>query len=430
MLAFHTAHAINNKLATLVYIVATSYENYVGHVFVRESPMKMLDAGNRIGTYREADLDGRQLRAYIPVELPFDPPLTIDPESQQLLQEAYLSIGRLDGSVSALPDRYLLIYMYLRKEAVLSSQIEGTQESLETFLRQEGDDRPGLPASDIREISNHVIAAEYGLKQLQQSGFSIELIEGMHGVLLKSGRGSGSQPGRIRDRQNIVGSSHHVVYVPPPADAVAALLQNLIGFIRQGNPPGGALVCCALAHVQFESIHPFMDGNGRLGRLLVNLLLCDLGILHWPILFLSMYFKRHRKDYYALLNDVREHGDWESWLKFFLRAVCDTADSASASSFTVARLLAEDRESLSLLDKQEGSARQVYEYLLRHPLTTAPEVARNSGLSQPTARSVLEQFCKLGICSEITSGSRNRTYRYDRYLDQLNAGTELLNKQD
>jgi Fic family protein len=391
---------------------------------VVRATMAQLDATARIGNFIQVVEGGIPVRAYIPPDLPVEPAVMFDARAQRLLQEAYLALGRLDGAVGALPDRDLLYYLYLRKEAVLSSQIEGTQSSLESFLQMEHESSPPAPRVEYHDLLNYITAMETGLARMNAEGITVELLETMHGILLSNGRGSETARGRLRTEQNFIGGRRGLAYVPPPPELVRPKMENLIWFIREGPSPAGMLGKAAIAHAQFESIHPFMDGNGRIGRMLITLMLCQAGVLRWPVLILSLFFKKHRGEYYEILTDLREHGDWEGWIAFMLTGVIETAGGVSNSATQVTELVKTDRDKLSNLGARHGNAVKVFEYLLRSPVTTVTLMMAESHLARATVASILESFCELGLCSEVTGKKRNRLYRYNAYMDMLNEGTE------
>ncbi|UCH26091.1 MAG: Fic family protein, partial [Trueperaceae bacterium] len=286
----------------------------------------------RTGRYLLTTTAGESVRAYLPPLLPPDPPLDLKVEHYDLMEKANRALGRLDGVTTLLPDTQLFIYMYIRKEAVLSSQIEGTQSSLADLLLFEHEAIPGAPMHDVREVSNYVNAITYGLKRVQEDEFPISsrLIRELHGVLMAKGRGSKKSPGEFRRSQNWIGGTRpgNATFVPPPHEYIADLMSNLERFIHDEPKRTPTLIKTALMHVQFETIHPFLDGNGRLGRLLITLLLCAERILSEPTLYLSLYFKTRRSTYYDLLQRVRSEGAWEAWLAFFLEGVYETAQQA------------------------------------------------------------------------------------------------------
>ncbi len=380
------------------------------------------------GRYEVTSAGGEQVRAFVPAPLPPRPPLALD-DLQQDLEAAVLAVGRLDGVAALLPDKTLFLYAYVRKEAVLSSQIEGTQSSLSDLLLFEIDEAPGVPLDDVVEVSNYVAALEHGLARLRE-GFPLSnrLIREIHAVLLSRGRGSGKEPGEFRRSQNWIGGSRPgtAAFVPPPhtevADAMAALERFL--HAEEGLP---VLVRAALAHVQFETIHPFLDGNGRVGRLLITLVLCQAGVLREPLLYLSLYLKQHRPLYYDLLDRVRRDGDWEAWLAFFLEGVRQTSEGAVATARRLAELFADDRSRIEATGRRAGSALRVHEALKGRPILSMPEVCRRTGLSFPAASAAMTLLeNEMAVARELTGRRRDRLYAYDRYLAILGEGTEAL----
>jgi Fic family protein len=371
---------------------------------------------------------GETVRAFVPVPLPPAPPLDLDGGLQRALEAATLALGRLDGVSSLLPDTALFLYTYVRKEAVLSSQIEGTQSSLSDLLLFELEEAPGVPREDVVEVSNHVAALEHGLARLR-GGFPLSnrLIREIHGVLLSRGRGSGKSPGEFRQSQNWIGGTRpgNAHFVPPPPTAVEECMAALERFLHaeDGLP---VLVRAGLAHVQFETIHPFLDGNGRVGRLLITFLLCHAGVLREPLLYLSLHFKQHRATYYERLDRVRREGDWESWLVFFLDGVRETADGAVATARRLAGMFQDDRRRIEPAGRRAGSALRVHEALKAHPLLSLPAICARTGLSFPAASSAIDLLLELGVARELTGKRRNRLFLYDQYLAVLNEGTEPL----
>ncbi len=343
-----------------------------------------------------------------------------------LKERASAALGRLSGVTSLLPDPHLFLYSYVRKEAVLSSQIEGTQSSLSELMLFENDAATGVPRGDVVEVSNYVAAMEHGLKRLRE-GFplSLRLLREVHGVLLAKGRGSDKQPGEFRTSQNWIGGTRpgNALFVPPPPDAVIESMGSLENYLHTPTVP--TLVRAGLAHAQFETIHPFVDGNGRTGRLLVTLLLCHDGLLVEPLLYLSLYLKRHRAAYYDLLQRVRTHGDWEAWLDFFLRGVEETALQAAETAGRLLRLFQADRARLHALGRKGMSALKLHDILQQQPVTTVPRLVSKHGFSPPTANSALRLLVGLGIAREITGYQRNRVFSYHEYLRTLNEGTEV-----
>ena len=383
------------------------------------------------GRYEVRLSGGEEIRSFIPAPLPPAPPLALDGKLQQALERATLALGRLDGIATLLPDPTIFIYAYVRKEAVLSSQIEGTQSSLSDLLVFELEDAPGAPVNDVVEVSNYVAALEHGLERLRADfPLSNRLLRDIHRVLLSGGRGSAPalHPGEFRTTQNRVGGRRpgDAAFVPPPPDAVPGCMGDLEQFLHSSSDGLPALLRAGLAHVQFETIHPFLDGNGRTGRLLITFLLCHAGMLRQPLLYLSLYFKQHRSDYYALLNEVRLTGDWEDWLDFFLEGVRQTAEGAFTTSQRLTRLFAADRERIQQSARRVGSALRVHERLMARPIRTISDVANSTGLSFPTVDAAMKALTKLGIVRELTGRRSNRLFAYDGYLAVLSEGTEPL----
>lgn len=368
-------------------------------------------------------------QAFVPAPLPPVPPLETDPEFDDLRDRANRALGRLDAVTDLLPDARLFLYQYVRKEALLSSQIEGTQSSFSDLLLFELDEVPGVPMDDVREVSNYVAALNHGLERLK-GGFplSLRLLREMHGILLATGRGAEKDPGEFRRSQVWIGgqSRGNARFVPPPPERLMECLDPFERFLHGEPERLPVLVRAALAHVQFETIHPFLDGNGRIGRLLITLLLCAEGVLSQPTLYLSLYFKTHRDAYYDRLQAVRTDGDWEGWLRFFLEGVFETSQQAVSTAQRVLALFAADRERLRALGRRAGSALRVHEYLERRPILSVPETADELGLSRPTVRACVEAMQEMGIARELTGRERRRLYIYDAYIAVLAEGTEPL----
>lgn len=369
-------------------------------------------------------LGGEAVRAFVPNPLPPDPPLAITPGLQEQLDQAHLSLGRLDSVSSLLPDTSLFLYMYVRKEAVLSSQIEGTQSSLSDLLLFEIDAAPGVPFDDVSEVSSYVRALELGVRRIRE-GFPISgrLFREIHAELLSTGRGSEQRPGEYRTSQNWIGGERpgRATFVPPPPDRVLECMSGLERFLHDRPERTPTLQKAALAHVQFETIHPFLDGNGRLGRLLTTLLLVSERVLGEPLLYMSLYLKTHRDRYYELLQRVRTDGDWEAWLDFFTLGVRQTADQAVASARALGRLFEQDRARIQSLGRIAGSALQVHHALQQHPIQTVNSARVRTGLSTPTVTTVMRHLQEVGIVRELTGKQRYRVFGYERYLDILNA---------
>ena len=380
------------------------------------------------GHYVTISTVGEEAKAFIPAPLPPKPPIEWTPELRGKFDQALLALGRLDSISTFLPDISLFLYMYVRKEAVLSSMIEGTQSSLSDLLLFELDMEPGVPLDDVREVSNYVAALNYGLNRLAE-GFplSLRLFREMHGVLLSRGRGSNQAPGEFRRTQNWIGGTRpgNAAFVPPPPWQVLECMGKLELFLHDQPEPVPALLKAALAHVQFETIHPFLDGNGRLGRLLITLLLCEQKVLREPMLYLSLYFKTHRQYYYELLNKVRLTGDWEAWLDFFAEAIIVTATQGVDTTRQLVDLASEDCDKISGLGRAAASTLRVHRVLMGQPISTAKWLAEKTGITPATVNNCLGSLKRLGIVRELTGAKRNRIFSYARYVEIINQGTEL-----
>ena len=380
------------------------------------------------GKYVTISTVGEKARAFVPSSLPPDPPIDWTPELRSKFDQAMLALGRLDSVSTLLPDTSLFLYMYVRKEAVLSSMIEGTQSSLSDLLLFELDQEPGVPLDDVREVSNYVAALYHGLHLIENSlPLSLRLIREIHGVLMTKGRGSNQTPGEFRRSQNWIGGSRpgNAAFVPPPPDEVLDCLSKLELFLHDQPEPTPVLLKAALAHVQFETIHPFLDGNGRLGRLLITLLLCEQKVLREPMLYLSLYFKTHRQYYYELLNDVRLTGDWEAWLEFFAEAIIVTATQAIETAQQLLHLSNQDRDKISGLGRAAPSAFKVHRGLLEHPIATSGSLVNKTGISPATVNKALGNLEQLGIVKELTAQKRNRLFSYTGYIEIMSRGIEL-----
>jgi Fic family protein len=382
---------------------------------------------SRTGTYETTSVGGETVKAFVPAPLPPVPPLAMNGGVRTALDAALLALGRLDGVSSVLPDTHLLLYTYVRKEAVLSSQIEGTQSTLADLLLFELKESPGVPLGDVVEVSNYVRALEHGVKRMR-GGFPLSnrLIREVHEILLSRGRGAGKSPGEFRRSQNWIGGTRpgNARFVPPPPHRVPDAMGTLEKFVHDTATP--TLVKAALWHVQFETIHPFLDGNGRVGRMMVTLFLCAEGVLREPMLYLSLFLKQHRTRYYELLDAVRRDGDWEAWVAFFCEGVASVSDGAVVTARRLLELAETDRERLASLGRKAGSAAAVQTALLRTPVCTIPRLAKRTHLTLPTIGKALDVLENQKIVSETTGRRRNRVYRYDRYLAILNEGTEPL----
>lgn len=389
----------------------------------------MADTNNRrLGAYVETSTGGERVRAYVPAPLPPDPPLDLA-RFMRLYERAMAAVGRLDGVVTILPSTPLFLYMYVRKEALLSSQIEGTQSSLSDLLLFENDEAPAVPLDDVTEVSNYVAAVEHGVSRIR-SGFplSLRLIREMHAILLRLGRGAAKQPGEFRRSQNWIGGTRpgNALFVPPPPNLLDDCLGALERFFHSEDPALPPLIRAGLAHVQFETIHPFLDGNGRLGRLLITLILCEAGVLREPILYLSLFLKSHRDDYYRLLQEVRQAGTWETWMEFFLTGVAETAEQAVATARELIAMFDADRQKIAGVGRAAPSALRVHELMQAHPIVTIPTVSSRLGVSFATARGALEKLVGVGVVRETTGRRRGRIYAYTAYLALLDRGTDPL----
>lgn len=383
-----------------------------------------------IGSYEVTDYRGEQVQAFVPYPLPPDPPLELADGLLNKLEQATLALGRLDAISVLLPDKDLFIYAYVRKEALLSSQIEGTRSSLSDLLMFEADEAPGAPVvDDVVEVSTYVNALEYGLEQIEQGRFiSDRLIREIHGRLLSEGRGSDFHPGEFRDRQNWIDGSHpnNADFVPPPHTEVPACMSELVNFLDGRDDGMPELVRAGLAHLQFETIHPFLDGNGRVGRLIITLMLCYAGLLHEPLLYLSLYLKQHRSVYYQRLDWVRRTGDWERWLSFFLDGVQETAEGAWATSQRLTQIFAAHRTLIQQNRRRANAALRVHEALMARPVASLSDVRKRAGISFSGASSGMDMLIDLGIARPLTDRRRNRLFAYDEYLSILSEGTEPL----
>lgn len=370
----------------------------------------------RAGTYHRQPTG---YRAFIPAPLPPDPPIVMDDELQTLLSAADRALGRLDGSIQTLPDPDLFVLMYVRKEAVLSSQIEGTQSSLNDLLRAEAriydPDRP----VDVREVSNYVAALRYGLERLHELPVSIRLIREIHARLLEGVRGAGLRPGELRQSENRIGPTgatlNEASFVPPPYEVPNAL-DDLERFIHSADSMP-SLIRIGLTHAQFETIHPFLDGNGRVGRLLITFLLCEQGTLLSPVLYLSHYLKANRASYYEHLQDIRNDGGWEAWLKFFLQGVAQVSREATETARAIVDLREAHRQKIvDELGRVAGNALKVHELLFRFPMLSVGAVVDLLDVSFTSANRLIERLVDIEILAEVTGNARNRVFQYRGYV--------------
>jgi Fic family protein len=381
----------------------------------------------RLGRYVETSTGGELVRAFVPPPLPPNPPIDILSLLPKL-SIAERALGRLDGITVLLPRQELFLYMFVRKEAVLSSQIEGTQSTLSDLLRFETEAQAGQPIDDIREVSNYVDAMMYGIERLKELPLSLRLVREMHERLLQSGRGGTKNPGEFRRSQNWIGGTRpgNATFVPPPVGEIDACLDAFERFMHEEESRLPPLIKAGLLHVQFETIHPFPDGNGRIGRLLVTLYLCVNDILRKPLLYLSLYLKAHRADYYRLLQEVRERGAWEAWLEFFLDGVAETANQAFNAATHIVELFKRDRERITAESDRPGSVLRVHDLLQQNPFATSNALVERTGLTAPTINAALADLERLRIVEEVTGRKRNRVFGYRAYLNILNEGTAPL----
>ena len=374
------------------------------------------------GRYVTVTTTGEPFRAFVPAPLPPVPPLAWSDALRRRFDAALLALGRLDAVTALLPNAALLLYSFVRKEAVLSSQIEGTQSSLADLLLYEIDEVPGVPVDDAREVSRCVAALEFGLEELR-GGLPLctRLLCGMHEVLMSHPGGRSKAPGEVRRSQVWIGGTRpgNAVFVPPPAEAVPDCMAALERFLNDQPESIPPLIKAALAHVQFETIHPFLDGNGRLGRLLIVLQLVADGVLREPMLYPSLYFKTHRALYYELLNEVRLRGDWERWLDFFAEGIESSAVQALATSNALLALVSADRERIAGLGRAAASALEVHQALQRQPIATSAALVTATRLTPATVNKSLAHLERLGIVGELTSRQRGRVFSYLKYVEEL-----------
>lgn len=382
---------------------------------------------SRCGRYVPSTLVGsEQYFAYVPSSLPPDPPLDMTRLSP-LVEKAASALSHLGGKSSLIPDTQLFLYMYVRKEAVLSSQIEGTQSSLSDLLLYESKEAPGAPIDDVAEVSCYVSALNYGIERLEELPLSLRLIREMHERLMNNARGGDKSPGEFRYTQNWIGGTRpgNASFVPPPPNELMPCLNKFEKFLHDDSVKYPALVVAALAHHQFETIHPFLDGNGRLGRLLIPIILHVRGLIPEPILYLSLYFKTHKKLYYDLLQSVRETGNWEDWIEFFLEGVIETSQQAAEAAQNIVELFIRDRKKIEQSNRPTASALTICTLTQQNPILNTSKICKTTGMSLPTAIRGLKLLENLGIMTEITGKSRHKVYIYQEYLNLLNDGTEF-----
>jgi len=383
------------------------------------------------GRYERTAVAGEEVRAFVPRPLPpADPPLSLDSEALALLGRAERELSRLELAGEMVPSVDWFIYGFVRKEAVISSQIEGTQATLIdllTFEAQREDD--SAPGPDVQEVCNYVDALAYAREQLRRRKglpLSMRLLNQTHERLMRSARGADKQPGKVRRTQNWLGGTRpgNAVFVPPPPNLLDGLLSDFERYIHadDGLPP---LVRAGLLHLQLETIHPYLDGNGRIGRLLVTLLLEEWNLLSKPLLYLSLFFKQNRQDYYRLLNAVRTEGDWERWIRFFLEGVASIAEEATDTARDLFALVSADRARALAAPASSVMAVRLFEALGQHPIVTIARVTELLEITKPTATKAVNTLVNAGILTETSGRRRDRTYSYAAYLDRLRVGTEL-----
>lgn len=380
---------------------------------------------NRAGTFLPMTSGPEGYAAFHPAELPPAPPVELSAKLLRQLELANQALGRLDGITTLLPDPETLLYTYVRKEAVLSSQIEGTQSSLSDLLLFEHEVAAGVPVSDVRETSNYITAMRHGLDAIETNRLpvSARLLRETHGLLLAGVRGADKAVGEFRRDQNWIGgtSPSNARFVPPPWNVVPDAIANLEHYLHDSSDP--LLVRVAVGHAQFETIHPFLDGNGRLGRLMITLVLCAEGVLKQPLLYLSLFFKQHRDEYYERLQRVRTHGEWEEWLSFFLEGVATVAQEATETTARIVRMIELDRSRIGQVGRAAGSALRVHDLAVRSVVVTPKLVTTNTGLTGPPTYDAIRRLDELGVLREITGRQRGRIWVYGEYLDLLNEGT-------
>ena len=383
---------------------------------------------NQTGEYEITNVGGELVRAFLPMPLPPNPPLQLE-GLQESLAKAHLALGRLDALSNFLPNARQLMYSYVRKEAVLSSQIEGTQSSIADLMQYEAANAPGVPLGDAEEVSNYVAAMNHGLNRLRQDDFPLSnrLLREIHAELLSHGRGSDKRPGEFRQSQVWIGGSRpgNAHFVPPPPHAVPDCMGDLERFIHSTGDDIPALVRAGLCHVQFETIHPFLDGNGRVGRLLIVFMLINAGVIKEPLLYISLFFKQHRQTYYDLLDNIRQDGEWEKWIDFFLQGVREAAEGAEHTTQRLIHLFDQDEKRINQ-EPRSHSAQRVYQAFKAQPVLQVQDVQKHSNLSFNAASSAIGVLERLNIVREITGQRRNRIYQYGGYIDILSEGTEPL----
>ena len=384
------------------------------------------------GRYVKVATAGEAFKAFVPSPLPPKPPVRWSPALRARFDMALLEVGRLDALTDLLPNAQLLLYSFVRKEAVLSSMIEGTQSSLGDLMLFEIDEQPSVPIGDAREVSRYVAALEHGLRRLRGGvPLSLQLLREVHKVLLGTGRGARLTPGEFRRSQVWIGGTRpgNAAFVPPPVNEIDECLKHFERFLHGQPEATSPLVKAALTHAQFETIHPFLDGNGRVGRLLIALQLAAEGLLREPLLYLSLHFKENRQTYYNLLNEVRRSGDWEPWMEFFADAVIAGATQAAASAKRLLDVAATDRRRIEVLGRAATSGHALHRALQRQPIATAASLAAVTELTPATVNKALAHLERLGVVAELTRKQRGRVFSYVRYIEILNEGMGLPDLQ-
>lgn len=385
-----------------------------------------MSALRRSGYHIETDASGETVRAFVPDPLPPDPPLDLRPLLVRL-SRAERAVGALDAISDLLPDPDLFIYMYARKEAVLSAQIEGTQSTLTTLLRADAEAGARPPSDNLREVFNYIDAMDHALNRLDALPLSLRLIREAHGIFMRNVRGAEADPGEFRRTQNWIGGSRpdNARFVPPPVPQMHDCLDRFERFMHETKPDIPPLVQAALLHHQFETIHPFLDGNGRIGRLLIVLFFCARGVLRRPVLYPSLYFRSHREGYYRNLQRVREDGDWENWVAFFLDAVAESADHALRTTRDIRGLFEKHRRAIAeRKGTRTSSVLRVHDALCRHPFASVSDLASATQLSRPTIGACVERLAALDIVREVTGASYGRLYSYHAYVALLDEDSD------
>ena len=381
------------------------------------------------GEYVTSTAGGEQYQAYIPAPLPPSPPIEMSGDLFESLEKANHALGRLDGMVEVLPDINLFIYHYVRKEALLSSQIEGSQSSYSDLLLYEMDAAPGVPVEDVEEVSNYIATLNRSLQKLRD-GFPLSLtrIRDIHKVLLSGSRGTNKQAGEFRQGQNWLGGTGpgNAIYVPPPPERLKECLDPLIEFMNNDTVKMPILIRTGLVHAQFETIHPFLDGNGRVGRLLISLLLCHHQLLKEPMLYLSLYFKQNRSEYYNQLQQVRLKGNWEQWLLFYLHGIHNTANEAVDTVIKLRELFTTDKERIKKIGRISQSCLKLHQLLINEGIINIQDASKELEINRTTIANCIKHLLELGIIREITGYRRNRYFVYDQYVNELSKGTDPL----